>query len=151
MQYNNNNNKCSPIPLQYTRLTNIGHNKCSPMPLQYKRIRIIGHFSFNIFGIEIWALFHCNYGVIPGISEDRGLRFLKYEDWRYDKLKYEEVKTQEYQINYDWGWGNLQHVIQFQLFWSMFEQTLYRYIAIGSLEILEILVSEHWEQSWGWE
>ena len=80
MQYNNNNNKCSPIPLQYTRLTNIRHNKCSPMPLQYKRLRNIGHFSFNIFGIEICALFYCNYGVIPGISEYRGLRFLKYED-----------------------------------------------------------------------
>ena len=56
----------------------------------------------------------------------------KYEDWRYDTLKYEEVKTQEYQTNYyDWGWGNFQHVIQFQLFWSMFEQTLHRYIARG--------------------
>ena len=40
-------------------------------------------------------------GVIPGISEDRRLGFLKYEDHRYDTLKYEEVKTQGYQTNYD--------------------------------------------------
>ena len=40
-------------------------------------------------------------GVIPGISEDRGLRFHKYEDRRYDTLKCEEVKTQEYQTNLD--------------------------------------------------
>ena len=39
--------------------------------------------------------------VIPGISEDRGLRFLKYEDQRYDTLKCEEVKTQEYQTKTD--------------------------------------------------
>ena len=38
------------------------------------------------------------WGVIPGISEDRGLRFLKYEDWRYDTLKYEEVKTQDIKL-----------------------------------------------------
>ena len=37
--------------------------------------------------------------VIPGFSEDRGLRFLKYEDSGYETLKYEEVKTQEYQNN----------------------------------------------------
>ena len=55
-------------------------------------------------------------GVIPGISEDRGLRFLKYEDWRYDTQIYEVVKTQEYQTNYEWRWGNLQHANQFQLF-----------------------------------
>ena len=40
-------------------------------------------------------------GVIPGISEDRGLRLLKSEDRRYDTLKYEEVETQEYQTNQD--------------------------------------------------
>ena len=38
-------------------------------------------------------------GVIPGFNEDRGLRFLKYEDRRYETLKHEEVKTQEYQNN----------------------------------------------------
>ena len=37
--------------------------------------------------------------VIPGISEDRGLRLLMYEDRRCGTLKYEEVKTQEYQTN----------------------------------------------------
>ena len=36
-------------------------------------------------------------GVIPGFSEDRGLRILKYEDRRSETLKYEEVKTQECQ------------------------------------------------------
>ena len=48
---------------------------------------------------EINLIIHECMGVIPGISEDRGLRFLKYEDWRCDTLKYEEVKTQEYQTN----------------------------------------------------
>ena len=40
-------------------------------------------------------------GVIPGISEDRRLRFLKYADRRCDTLNYEEAKTQEYQTNKD--------------------------------------------------
>ena len=38
-------------------------------------------------------------GDIPGFSEDRGLTFLKYEDWDYETNKYEEVKAQEYQNN----------------------------------------------------
>ena len=33
---------------------------------------------------------------LPAFFENRGLRFLKYEDWGYETLKYEDVKTQEY-------------------------------------------------------
>ena len=32
-------------------------------------------------------------------SADRGLRYPKNEDWGYETLKYEDVKTQEYQNN----------------------------------------------------
>ena len=41
-----------------------------------------------------------NYvGVIPAFSEDRTLRFVKYEDLGYETLKYEEVmKTGDIKI-----------------------------------------------------
>ena len=38
---------------------------------------------------------------------------------------------------------NVEHVLQFQLFWSMFEQTLHHYIARGLWKMLKILVTEH--------
>ena len=46
----------------------------------------------------LWQQIGHFMGVIPGISEDRGLRFLKYEDWRYNTLKYEEVKTKNIKL-----------------------------------------------------
>ena len=59
-------------------------------------ITILTSYHIHLFYIHLSALIK---GVIPGISEDRGSRFLKYEDRRYNTLKYEEVKTQEYRTN----------------------------------------------------